>query len=93
MSASKETKPAATTATGGGNQPNPVQSRLNAALQGAAQAASAAAPTTPARPGASTGAAAAAGVLTAVDEDEEGAEEAPVPDDFTYETEGEDEEL
>ena len=41
------------------------------------------------------GAAAAAGVLTAVDEDEEGAEEAPVPDDFDYESEndgnGEDE--
>ncbi|KAJ5681844.1 uncharacterized protein N7477_001784 [Penicillium maclennaniae] len=37
------------------------------------------------------GAAAAAGVLTAVDEDEEGAEDAPVPDEFTYETEGEDE--
>ena len=29
-----------------------------------------------------SGAAAAAGVLTAVDEDEEGAEEAPVPDEF-----------
>ena len=38
------------------------------------------------------GAAAAAGVLTAVDEDEEGAEEAKVPDDFEYFTEGEDEE-
>lgn len=87
MSASKETKPAAT-ATAGSSQANTVQSRLNAALQ-----ASAAAPTTPARPGASSGAAAAAGVLTAVDEDEEGVEEAPVPDDFTYETEGEDEEL
>ncbi|PWY86021.1 putative 26S proteasome regulatory subunit Rpn2 [Aspergillus heteromorphus CBS 117.55] len=38
------------------------------------------------------GAAAAAGVLTAVDEDEEGAEEAPVPDEFEYETDGEEEE-
>lgn len=37
------------------------------------------------------GAAAAAGVLTAVDEDEEGEEDAPVPDDFTYETDGDDE--
>lgn len=32
------------------------------------------------------GAAAAAGVLTAVDEDEEGAEEAPVPGEFEYDT-------
>ena len=38
-----------------------------------------------------SGAAAAAGVLTAVDEDEEGAEDAPVPDEFTYETDAEDE--
>ncbi|KAJ5675549.1 26S proteasome regulatory subunit rpn2 [Penicillium macrosclerotiorum] len=37
------------------------------------------------------GAAAAAGVLTAVDEDEEGVEDAPMPDEFTYETEGEEE--
>lgn len=29
--------------------------------------------------------------MTAADEDEEGAEDAPVPDEFTYETEGEDE--
>ncbi|RAL05975.1 proteasome regulatory particle base subunit RPN2 [Aspergillus ibericus CBS 121593] len=36
-------------------------------------------------------AAAAAGVLTAVDEDEEGGEEAPVPNDFEYETDPEDE--
>ncbi len=35
------------------------------------------------------GAAEAAGVLTAVDEDEEGAEEAEVPADFDYLTEGE----
>ena len=44
---------------------------------------------TPQRSGAaaaSTGAALAAGVLTAVDEDEEGAEDAPVPDEFGYET-------
>lgn len=37
------------------------------------------------------GAAAAAGVLTAVDEDEEGVEDAPVPDEFTYETDAEEE--
>lgn len=35
------------------------------------------------------GAAAAAGVLTAVDEDEEGAEEAPLPDEFEYQTDNE----
>lgn len=38
------------------------------------------------------GAAAAAGVLTAVDEDAEGDEEAPVPDDFEYFTETEEDE-
>ncbi|KAF3480905.1 26S proteasome regulatory subunit rpn2 [Arthroderma uncinatum] len=88
LSASKETKPAATAS----GQPDAIQGRINAALQGAAQAARGA-PTTPVRPGATAGAAAAAGVLTAVDEDEEGVEEAPVPEDFTYETDGEDEEL
>lgn len=36
-----------------------------------------------------SGAAAAAGVLTAVDEDEDG-EEAPVPDEFGYLTDAED---
>lgn len=41
--------------------------------------------------GALSGAAAGAGVLTAVDEDEEGAEEAPVPKDFEYFTDNEDE--
>lgn len=44
-----------------------------------------------AEPSAAAGAAAAAGVLTAVDEDEEGAEDAPVPDEFTYESDGEEE--
>jgi 26S proteasome regulatory subunit N2 len=39
---------------------------------------------------AGSGAAAAAGVLTAVDEDEEGAEEAPLPDEFEYFSENED---
>jgi len=38
------------------------------------------------------GAAAAAGVLTVIDEDEEGAEEAPVPNEFDYETDEEREE-
>ncbi|KAL9107824.1 MAG: hypothetical protein Q9227_007339 [Pyrenula ochraceoflavens] len=44
-------------------------------------------PQTPAP--AESGAAAAAGVLTAIDEDEEGGEEAPVPDDFDYKTDTE----
>ncbi|THC99763.1 hypothetical protein EYZ11_000813 [Aspergillus tanneri] len=39
--------------------------------------------------GPTAGAAAAAGVLTAVDEDQEGGEEAPVPEEFKYESEGE----
>lgn len=43
-----------------------------------------------AEPAVAAGAAAGAGVLTAVDEDEEGGEEAPVPDEFGYETQGED---
>ncbi|OKL56448.1 hypothetical protein UA08_08226 [Talaromyces atroroseus] len=54
-----------------------------------AQGVSANAFATPQRGGAgadATGAALAAGVLTAVDEDEEGAEDAPVPDEFGYET-------
>lgn len=42
--------------------------------------------------GALSGAAAGAGVLTAVDEDEEGAEEAPVPNDFEYFTDNEEDE-
>jgi len=51
----------------------------------------AAVPHTPVASGAvmGAGAAAAAGVLTAVDEDEEGAEEAPVPDEFDYISENE----
>lgn len=44
----------------------------------------------PATPGAAGGAAAAAGVLTAVDEDE-GDEEADVPKEFDYFTDGEEE--
>lgn len=38
-----------------------------------------------------TGAAAAAGVLTVIDEDEEGAEEAPVPREFEYFSDNEEE--
>jgi len=59
-------------------------------LGGASQA-----PQTPARQttgqdeATGAGVAAAAGVLTAIDEDEEGAEEAPVPEEFEYESEGE----
>lgn len=62
-----------------------------------AQTGAAATPQTPARGigelAALTGggAAAAAGVLTAVDEDEEGAEEAPLPAEFEYESENENE--
>ncbi|PGH14681.1 hypothetical protein AJ79_02847 [Helicocarpus griseus UAMH5409] len=54
-----------------------IQDRINAAMSALEQPAAASA-------GAAGGAAAAAGVLTAVDEDEEGAEEAPVPDEFDY---------
>ncbi|RFU30351.1 hypothetical protein B7463_g5995, partial [Scytalidium lignicola] len=43
-------------------------------------------------PETATGAAAAAGVLTVVDEDEEGAEEAPVPREFEYFSDNEDDE-
>lgn len=79
MKASKEVKqPAAAAET--------LQDRLQAAIGAAALQ-------TPQRPGqaagASAGAAAAAGVLTAVDEDQEGGEEAPVPEEFEYESDGE----
>lgn len=57
----------------------PQQDRLQAAI-GAAERGLAGAE--------APGAAAGAGVLTAVDEDEEGGEEAPVPEEFGYETEG-----
>lgn len=43
-------------------------------------------------PGTGEGASAAAGVLTAVDEDEDGAEEAAVPGEFEYFTDNEDDE-
>lgn len=47
---------------------------------------------TPSRGDETSGAAAAAGVLTAIDEDGEGDEEAQPPHDFDYFTEGEDDE-
>ncbi|OJD19903.1 hypothetical protein AJ78_00097 [Emergomyces pasteurianus Ep9510] len=68
LRASRETKQAAAGET--------IQDRINAAMSALGQPAPVA--------GTSVGAAAAAGVLTAVDEDEEGAEEAPVPDEFDY---------
>ncbi|OJD25833.1 hypothetical protein ACJ73_02797 [Blastomyces percursus] len=68
LRASRETKQAAAGET--------IQDRINAAMSALEQPAVAA--------GTSGGAAAAAGVLTAVDEDEEGAEEAPVPNEFDY---------
>ncbi|KAJ5579861.1 uncharacterized protein N7459_005846 [Penicillium hispanicum] len=83
LKASKETRqPAPPTET--------LQDRLQAAIGAAAlqtpqrAAARAAMSDTPA-----PGAAAAAGVLTAVDEDEEGVEDAPLPDEFAYESEDE----
>lgn len=72
LRASRETKQAAAGET--------IQDQINAAMNALEQPAAAAA----AAAGISSGAAAAAGVLTAVDEDEEGAEEAPVPNEFDY---------
>ncbi|KAJ9222563.1 hypothetical protein DTO027B5_7690 [Paecilomyces variotii] len=60
--------------------PETLQDRLQAAIGAAALQS--------AQRGGPVGAAAAAGVLTAVDEDESG-EEAPLPQEFNYETEGE----
>ncbi|KAJ9259997.1 putative 26S proteasome regulatory subunit Rpn2 [Paecilomyces variotii] len=60
--------------------PETLQDRLQAAIGAAALQS--------AQRGGPAGAAAAAGVLTAVDEDESG-EEAPLPQEFNYETEGE----
>lgn len=74
LKASKDSKQAAAAPT--------VQDRINAAIYGSENAPE------PTAIG-SGGAAAAAGVLTAVDEDEEGAEEAPVPEDFDYYTDAE----
>jgi 26S proteasome regulatory subunit N2 len=77
LRASKEVKQAAA--------PETLQDRINAAMQGPGRTTAAAAgPTTT-----TGGAAAAAGVLTAVDEDEEGVEDAPVPEEFDYHSDGE----
>ncbi|KAK2809213.1 hypothetical protein FQN50_004049 [Emmonsiellopsis sp. PD_5] len=76
LRASKEVKQAAA--------PESIQDRINAAIS-AVERPAATAP-------ADGGAAAAAGVLTAVDEDEEGAEEAPVPEEFDYHSDAEAEE-
>ncbi|OJJ89251.1 proteasome regulatory particle base subunit RPN2 [Aspergillus glaucus CBS 516.65] len=82
MKASKEAK-----------QPAPQADSLSDRLQAAIDAAAMQTPQRPARGmEAAAGAAAAAGVLTAVDEDEEGDEDAPVPNEFQYDTEGEEEE-
>ncbi|KAE8352614.1 armadillo-type protein [Aspergillus coremiiformis] len=64
-----------------------LQDRLQAAIGAAALQASQRGSSRLAE--AATGAAAAAGVLTAVDEDDEDDEEAPVPEEFEYETDGE----
>ncbi len=69
LKASKvETKPGPSAASGAEQTPQAANSEAFA----------------PQTPIAAGGAAAAAGVLTAVDEDEEGAEEAPLPEDFEY---------
>ncbi|KAL2870248.1 proteasome regulatory particle base subunit RPN2 [Aspergillus lucknowensis] len=83
LKASKETKQAATA-------PENLQDRLQAIMTGAglhtpARSTGLAESTT------TSGATAAAGVLTAVDEDEDGEEEAPVPDEFGYTSDGESE--
>ncbi|KAK2752611.1 proteasome regulatory particle base subunit [Onygenales sp. PD_40] len=78
LRASKEVKQAAA--------PESIQDRINAAISAVER------PATTAPAAADGGAAAAAGVLTAVDEDEEGAEEAPVPGEFDYHSDAEAEE-
>lgn len=72
-------------------QPAPQAETLQDRLQAAIGAAAMQTPQRGAAPEGAAGAAAAAGVLTAVDEDEEGDEDAPVPNEFDYETEGEEE--
>lgn len=67
--------------------PAPTAAPVNVPVQ---QTTGAAPPQTPVRNLVGAGAAAAAGVLTAVDEDEEGGEEAEVPNEFDYETDAED---
>ena len=85
LKASKETRQAAPPT-------ETLQDRLQAAIGAAAlqtpqrAAARAALSSAPA-----PGAAAAAGVLTAIDEDDEGVEDAPLPNEFPYESEDEEE--
>ncbi|KAJ5757961.1 uncharacterized protein N7511_006655 [Penicillium nucicola] len=85
LKASKEARPPPP-------QTETLQDRLQAAIGTAAlqtpQRADARAALSAATSG---GAATAAGVLTAVDEDEEGVEDAPCPDEFSYESDGEEE--
>ncbi|CAI7639423.1 unnamed protein product [Penicillium discolor] len=66
-----------------------LQDRLQAAIGTAALQTPQRADARAALSAATGGAAAGAGVLTAVDEDEEGVEDAPVPDEFLYESDGE----
>ncbi|KAJ5935264.1 26S proteasome regulatory complex non-ATPase subcomplex Rpn2/Psmd1 subunit [Penicillium verhagenii] len=68
-----------------------LQDRLQAAIGTAALQTPQRSAARAAMSGTPAGAAAAAGVLTAVDEDDEGVEDAPLPDDFVYESDGEDE--
>ncbi len=63
--------------------------RFREAMAGSQAAATAAAIMAAPR-GSGSGAAAAAGVLTAIDEDSEGDDEAPVPHDFEYFSDAED---
>ncbi|KAL1966426.1 hypothetical protein VTN77DRAFT_4568 [Rasamsonia byssochlamydoides] len=66
--------------------PQTLQDRLQAAAAGVSAFQTPQRGAERAAAGGATGAALAAGVLTAVDEDEEGAEDAPVPHEFDYET-------
>ncbi len=88
LKASKEVKQAAA--------PETLEDRINSAYATARNQQQPQTPGTrssdPVTPIGGGGAAAAAGVLTAVDEDEEGAEEAPLPAEFDYHSEGEDRE-
>ncbi|KAL2268777.1 hypothetical protein VTJ83DRAFT_3623 [Remersonia thermophila] len=77
---------------GGGNNIQELTELLQLTSRGQGRAARLGGSGAAAAAGAGSGAAAAAGVLTAVDEDNEGDEEARPPADFEYFTEGEDDE-
>lgn len=79
LRASKEVRQAATPETS-------LHDRLQAAAAGVSALQTPQRDEARAAAGGATGAALAAGVLTAVDEDEEDAEDAPVPDEFGYDT-------